>query len=85
MTGQTVEVDALIGGLVNDWNRPFTKLTFEEKQELQERLTTLGYYDGKVDGRIGEGSKAAIRAFQPQAGLDEDGNPRMELLTTLRK
>ena len=58
------------GGLVNDWSRPFTKLSFDEKQELQKRLTTLGYYDGKVDGRIGEGSKAAIRAFQAQAGLD---------------
>jgi membrane-bound lytic murein transglycosylase B len=73
------------GGLVNDWNRPFTKLSFEEKQELQERLTTLGYYDGKVDGRIGEGSKAAIRAFQAQAGLSEDGHPSMEVLSTLRK
>ncbi|MDW6025046.1 lytic murein transglycosylase [Mesorhizobium sp. BAC0120] len=73
------------GGLVNDWNRPFTKLSFEEKQELQQRLTTLGYYDGKVDGRIGEGSKAAIRAFQAQAGLNEDGHPSLEVLSTLRK
>ena len=27
------------GGLVQDWNRPFTKLSFEEKQELQKRLS----------------------------------------------
>ncbi len=72
------------GGLVNDWDRPFTKLSFDEKQELQKRLTTLGYYDGKVDGRIGEGSKAAIRAFQAQAGLTEDGHPSMEVLQSLR-
>lgn len=72
------------GGLVNDWNRPFTKLTFEQKQELQERLLTLGYYDGKVDGRIGEGSKAAIRAFQAQSGLTADGHPSMEVLSSLR-
>ena len=45
------------GGLVQDWNRPFTKLTFEEKQELQKRLSTHGYYDGKFDGKIGEGSQ----------------------------
>ena len=73
------------GGLVNDWDRPFTKLSFDEKQELQERLTALGYYDGKVDGRIGEGSKAAIRAFQAQAGLTEDGHPSMEVLKVLRQ
>jgi membrane-bound lytic murein transglycosylase B len=72
------------GGLVNDWSRPFTKLSFDEKQELQKRLTTLGYYDGKVDGRIGEGSKAAIRAFQAQQGLTQDGHPSKEVLTSLR-
>ena len=72
------------GSLVNDWNRPFTKLSFEEKQELQERLTTLGYYDGKIDGRIGEGSKAAIRAFQAKAGLTQDGHPSKEVLMSLR-
>lgn len=73
------------GGLVNDWDRPFTKLSFDEKQELQKRLMTLGYYDGKVDGRIGEGSKQAIRAFQAQAGLTQDGHPSMEVLQTLRE
>jgi membrane-bound lytic murein transglycosylase B len=73
------------GPLVNDWNRPFTKLSFEAKQELQQRLSTLGYYDGKVDGRIGEGSKKAIRAFQAQAGLTQDGYPSMEVLSSLRK
>ncbi len=73
------------GGLVADWNRPFTKLSFDEKQELQERLTELGYYDGKVDGRIGEGSKAAIRAFQSQVGLTQDGHPSMEVLKVLRQ
>ena len=44
------------GGLVRDWNRPFTKLTFAEKQELQERLSVHGYYDGKFDGKIGRAS-----------------------------
>jgi membrane-bound lytic murein transglycosylase B len=73
------------GELVNDWNRPFTKLSFDEKQELQERLMALGYYEGKVDGRIGEGSKKAIRAFQAQAGLTQDGHPSKEVLSSLRK
>ena len=73
------------GGLVRDWNRPFTKLSFVEKQELQERLSTHGYYDGKFDGKIGEGSRSAIKAFQAQAGLTQDGHPSMEVLSKLRQ
>lgn len=73
------------GGLVQDWNRPFTKLSFAEKMELQERLSMLGYYDGNFDGKIGEGSKTAIRAFQAQAGLTQDGHPSMEVLSRLRR
>jgi len=73
------------GGLVQDWQRPFTKLTFEERQELQQRLSEHGYYDGKFDGKIGEGSKAAILAYQAKAGLTPDGHPSMEVLKWLRK
>ncbi len=73
------------GGLVNDWNRPFTRLSFEEKQELQQRLSEHGYYDGKLDGKIGEGSRSAIKAFQARIGLAEDGHPSKEVLLSLRK
>lgn len=71
--------------LVRDWNRPFTKLSFVEKQELQERLSVFGYYDGKFDGKIGTGSRNAIKAFQAQAGLTQDGHPSMEVLSRLRQ
>ncbi len=64
-------------GLAQDWKRPFTKLSFEQRQELQQRLSQHGYYDGKFDGKIGEGSKAAIKAFQAQAGLEQDGHPSL--------
>ena len=73
------------GGLVQDWKRPFTKLSFEEKQELQKRLSAHGYYDGKSDGKIGEGSRSAIKAFQAQLGLTPDGHPSMEVLKFLRR
>ena len=73
------------GGLVHDWNRPFTKLSFEEKQELQQRLSQHGLYDGKFDGKIGSGSKAAITAYQAQMGLAQDGYPSLEVLKWLRK
>ena len=73
------------GGLVQDWNRPFTKLSFAEKEELQKRLLSYGYYDGKVDGKIGEGSRSAIKAFQAQVGLTPDGHPSMEVLSKMRQ
>lgn len=73
------------GGLVADWQRPFTKLSFEERQELQQRLSEHGYYDGKFDGKIGSGSKAAIQAYQAKVGLAQDGHPSMEVLKWLRK
>ncbi|MER8373386.1 lytic murein transglycosylase [Mesorhizobium sp. M1396] len=72
-------------GLVQDWKRPFTKLTFEERQELQKRLSQHGLYDGKFDGKIGDGSKSAIMAFQASAGLAQDGYPSMEVLKWLRR
>lgn len=43
-------------------------------KELQERLAELGYYSGPIDGIIGGGSTAAIRAFQSANGLVVDGN-----------
>lgn len=72
------------GGLVRDWNRPFTRLSFEETQELQQRLIQHGYYDGKIDGKIGESSRAAIRAYQAKRGLSQDGHPSKEVLTSMR-
>ena len=72
-------------GLVQDWKRPFTKLTFEERQELQKRLSQHGLYDGKFDGKIGGGSKAAIMAYQAKVGLTQDGYPSLEVLKWLRK
>ena len=72
-------------GLVQDWKRPFTKLTFEERQELQKRLSQHGLYDGKFDGKIGDGSKTAIMAYQAKVGLAQEGYPSLEVLKWLRK
>lgn len=71
--------------LVRDWNRPFTALSIVEKEEMQELLSKTGYYDGKADGNIGSGTKAAILAFQQAAGLTQDGYASKELLTVLRR
>lgn len=42
-------------------------------QYTQDRLKELGYYTGKSDGQYGSGTEAAVRAFQQNNGLEEDG------------
>ncbi len=73
------------GGLARDWSRPFTPLNFAEKEELQKHLKKLGFYDGEIDGKIGSGSQAAIKAYQARAGLTQDGYPSKEVLSALRR
>ncbi len=70
--------------LSRDWNRPFTRLSFNETQELQQRLSQMGYYSGTIDGRIGAMSRDAIMAFQQRSGLSPDGHPSREVLMRLR-
>lgn len=71
--------------LVRDWNRPFSPLNIAEKEEMQKRLTAAGFYDGKPDGNVGSGTKAAILAFQQATGLTQDGYASKELLAVLRR
>ncbi|MEZ5812963.1 MAG: lytic murein transglycosylase [Rhizobiaceae bacterium] len=73
------------GGLARDWNRPFTKLSFAEKQELQKHLLALGYYDGEIDGKIGSGSRDAIKRFQARAGMEQTGHPSKEVLNAIKR
>jgi membrane-bound lytic murein transglycosylase B len=74
-----------LSGLVQSWPRPPGSLSIEDKIELQKRLRQHGYYSGEIDGHLGDGTKEAIRRFQIQAGLVEDGVPSQELLQDLRQ
>jgi len=40
---------------------------------LQIVLKSYDYYEGKIDGKIGSVSKAALRSFQNKNGLIVDG------------
>jgi peptidoglycan hydrolase-like protein with peptidoglycan-binding domain len=42
-------------------------------EKLQEALRSAGYYKGTVDGKLGTGTKAAIKKFQADHGLKADG------------
>lgn len=72
-------------GLINDWSRPFTSITILERQEMQTHLKALGFYDGRIDGKIGETSQNAIKSFQQRNKMLIDGHPSRELLLILRK
>ncbi len=45
----------------------------EQVRNLQKRLKELGYYKGNVDGSFGEGTTAAVMAFQLRNNLTVDG------------
>ena len=41
--------------------------------QMQNRLINLGFLDGDADGDFGNGTEAAVKAFQRAAGLPDDG------------
>lgn len=52
----------------------------EDVVTLQERLNTLGFASGRVDGRFGPETERAVRAFQRSYGLPGDGSVGPETL-----
>jgi membrane-bound lytic murein transglycosylase B len=56
-----------------------------EVQEIQQRLTALGYNSGGTDGRVGKDTMAAIRDFQRKVGMKPDGYAGIKLLARLRE
>lgn len=52
----------------------------EDVVALQERLNTLGFAAGRVDGRFGTTTERAVRAFQRAYGLPGDGSVGPETL-----
>lgn len=42
-------------------------------RNMQSRLNRLGYYYGTIDGNFGQGTEAAVKAFQANNGLVADG------------
>lgn len=67
------------GGFVRAWpdDEP---LSTAQRKALQQRLTDLGYPLTKIDGKIGEETRAALRAWQASAGLVADGYPTRAIL-----
>ncbi|MDK3017722.1 lytic murein transglycosylase [Pseudodonghicola flavimaris] len=72
------------GPIHSAWPRNDRLLSFDERKELQERLTRAGYDTQHVDGRIGPLTISAVRAYQVANGLQADGYPSLDLLKRLR-
>jgi peptidoglycan lytic transglycosylase B len=60
--------------------------TLAEVQEIQQRLTALGFDTDGTDGRVGRETMIAVRAFQKKAGLEPtDGYAGLKVLARLRQ
>ncbi|NLI21131.1 MAG: SH3 domain-containing protein [Clostridiales bacterium] len=47
--------------------------TGEDVKKVQQRLKDLGYFTGSVDGKFGNATATALKAFQKKNGLAQDG------------
>jgi Membrane-bound lytic murein transglycosylase B len=78
--------DELAGreGLQAAWPRSERPLSRSETEEMQRRLTGLGFDTQGVDGIIGPATRSAVRGFQSSRGLPADGFASAALLARLR-
>ncbi|ADM09364.1 hypothetical protein PB2503_06492 [Parvularcula bermudensis HTCC2503] len=78
--------DAIAGrqsALSTQWPRDDRSLSLTERKSLQQTLKERGYDPGPVDGIIGAGTKAALRAWQRDQGLPADGYASARTLSVL--
>jgi hypothetical protein len=60
--------------------------TLAEVQEIQQRLTALGFDTSGTDGRVGNATMLAVRNFQRKVGMQPaDGYAGVKLLARLRQ
>ncbi|MBD2748383.1 lytic murein transglycosylase [Microvirga sp. BT688] len=77
--------DRLMGGqpIQAAWPKE-PMLDKDQRQELQERLARLGFYEGNTDGKFGSKTRDAVRNFQLRRGLIPDGYADYAVLRELR-
>lgn len=78
--------DRLRGGgdFVTEWPNHDKPLDQAGRMELQALLARRGYDVGEPDGKIGQGTRAAIMSYQQKQGLEADGYAGVSLLKRLR-
>jgi len=78
--------DRIMGGppIQGSWPKDQPMLDKDERQELQQRLARLGFYEGEMDGKFGSKTREAVRNFQLRRGLIPDGYADYAVLRELR-
>jgi lytic murein transglycosylase len=59
-------------------------LSYEQTKELQQLLRRRGLDVGEIDGKLGVGTRKAVKQMQMKFGLPADSYPTAELLNALR-
>jgi len=72
------------GAFQHSWPRHLRVLSYDERIELQKRLTAAGFDTEKIDAKIGPLTIGAIRRFQQTQGVLPDGYPSLQVLERLR-
>ncbi|MDR6869162.1 lytic murein transglycosylase [Bosea sp. BE125] len=67
-----------------DWPVQAPRLDKTGLQEVQRRLKAVGLYNHDADGRIGSGTREAVRQYQLKTGEIADGYPTPALLAKMR-
>jgi lytic murein transglycosylase len=78
---------ARIGGaaaLSRGNGEPIRSLSYEETKRLQQLLAKRGFDVGQIDGKIGAGTRAAVKQVQIKLGQPADSYPTPELLRALQ-
>lgn len=78
--------DLVTGGreFVTPWPWAENQLRSNEVLQLQQKLVAKGYKIEKVDGLMGDETRAAIAAYQRDNGLAVTGEPSRSLLSSIR-
>jgi len=66
-------------------NAPVAVLDPNQMRELQQLLKASGYEVAEIDGKLGAGTRAAIKKAQLKLGLPADSYPSPELIDRLRR
>ncbi|MEL6361597.1 MAG: lytic murein transglycosylase [Pseudomonadota bacterium] len=71
------------GTLAKEWPRADRALSLSERKSLQQALIDKGFDPGPVDGVVGAGTRAALKAWQKSAGVPADGYASADTLLRL--
>jgi len=73
----------LEGAQIYNAGNPDNGLSSDQMKSLQRKLQTRGYDVGDIDGILGAGTRAAVRAEQERLGMPADAWPTPALLSQL--